>query len=384
MKKFLIITPYCPFPPNKSGGINTLFNLVKENNKFNNQIDLLFYDKNDEQAKDEVAGYFNNVFHLDLRKKGKLTRIISMLKEIPYGIYQYDENLLEITNEYDKVILDQPLSMNLINKINVKESALLCHDSMSLYFRRKANMSNINLIEKVYSKMQSKYYYKIEKKLFSKFDKIIFVSEKDALYEKKLNVEIKDKIDNINLGVDYRKFDSSKYKTSKNKNVIFTGIMSYAPNKDAAIFFATKIMPRLLEIDKEIVFIIAGRDPDKDVLNLQSDNIKVTGFVNDIVENIADARVYVSPLRFGTGVKNKVLEAMSCKKAIVASEISIEGITELEQNKNIYVADTEDEWVNYVTKALVDDEVNEKFGQQCREIILSKYKWENAYNKIFN
>ncbi|MDR3594811.1 hypothetical protein [Clostridium sp.] len=185
MKKVLIITPYCPFPPHKSGGIHALFNMLKENKKFNDRIDLLYYDEKDEYAEIEVLKYIDNVYYLDLRKKGKFIRIISMLKRIPYGIYQYDESLLYINNDYDKIIFDQPLSMNLINNVNTKEAVFMAYDSMSLYFDRKSNIDSTTLIEKIYNKMQSKYYKKIQKKLYSKFNKVFFVSESDASYEKK-------------------------------------------------------------------------------------------------------------------------------------------------------------------------------------------------------
>ena len=260
----------------------------------------------------------------------------------------------------------------------------MAYDSMSLYFHRKANIDSNTLVGKIYNEMQSKYYKKIQKKLYSKFDKVFFVSENDACYEKKMYKEVQSKIDNITLGVDYNKFDSSRYSSSTSKNIIFTGIMDYPPNKDAAIFFATKIFPKILKKDSEVKFFIVGKNSDEDICRLRSDNIQVTGFVDDIVESIASARVYVSPLRFGTGMKNKILEAMSCKRTIVASEISVEGISQLEHNKNIYVPITEDEWVYYVVKALNDNAINESFGNQCRNIILMNYRWENAYTKVFN
>ncbi|RII35760.1 glycosyltransferase [Clostridium chromiireducens] len=358
--------------------------MLKENKKFNNRIDLLYYDEKDEYAEMEVKKYIDNVYYLDLRKKGKSLRIMSMLKGIPYGIYQYDESRLYIKNGYDKIIFDQPLSMNLISNINTKESILMAYDSMSLYFGRKSKIDSTTFIEKIYNKMQSKYYKKIQKKLYSKFNKVFFVSENDASYEKEMYAEFVSKIDNITLGVDYNKFDSSRYSNSSSKNIIFTGIMDYPPNKDAAIFFATKIFPKIIEKDNEVKFIIVGKNSDKDICNLISNNIKVTGFVDDIVESIASARVYVSPLRFGTGMKNKVLEAMSCKRAIVASETSVEGISQLEHNKNIYIPTTEDEWVYYVVKVLNDNTINDSFGNQCRKIILTNYSWENAYVKVFN
>ncbi|MBU3138161.1 glycosyltransferase family 4 protein [Clostridium gasigenes] len=387
MKKILVITPYCPFPLHKSGGIHALLNIINENKKFGNRIDLIYYDEKDIDGENELRKYVDNIEYRDLRRSSRFTRLISIIKGIPYGIYQYNEEKLQGIEGYDKVILDQPLSMKLVKKIKAKEKILIAYDSMNLYFKRKSSIDNSNFIEKAYSNIQSKYYEMIQKKFFCEFNKIYYVSANDALYEKKLNHINDDKIDFINLGVDYSKYDSSKYEcnlSADKKVIIFTGIMSYAPNKDAAIFFANKIMPEIIKRNRNTKFIIVGKNPDREVLNLQNEYVEVTGFVDDIVEYISNANIYVSPLRFGTGMKNKVLEAMSCSKAIIASTISVEGINELINGENIYIPNSDDEWVGYVEKLLYDEELNCKFGSECRSVILKKYNWEKAYIKIFN
>ena len=81
-------------------------------------------------------------------------------------------------------------------------------------------------------------------------------------------------------------------------------------------------------------------------------------------------------------MKNKVLEAMSTSKAIVASEVSIEGIKELIHNENIYIAKNDEEWVTYVCDLIDDTNKNKIFGEKCREVILQNYNWKKSYNKI--
>lgn len=384
MKKILIITPYCPFPLHKSGGTHALLNIINENKKFNNKIDLIYYDEKDESGEEALEKYVDNIKYIDLRRSTKGTRIISILKGIPYGIYQYNEEKLIEIDGYDKVIIDQPLGMKLIDRIRAKEIILMAYDSMNLYFKRKSGIGNISLVENAYNNIQSKYYKSIQKKFYNKFNKVYFVSNNDAKYEKELNNINTNKIDYINLGVDYIKYDISKYKKHEENIIIFTGIMDYAPNKDAAIFFAKKIMPEIIKTNVNCKFIIVGKNPDEEILMLQNENIVVTGFVDDMVEYMAKAKVYVSPLRFGTGMKNKVLEAMSCNKAIVASDVSVEGIIELNNKQNIYIPSSEREWIKYVSELLVDDKLNAKFGDECRKIILDNYNWEKAYVKICN
>lgn len=383
MKKILIITPNCPFPPHKSGGTHALYNIIK-NKIEDDYLDLLYYDDKDIEAEKELNKYVNNVIYCPIKKNINIfNRLISIIKRVPYGIFQYDSKKLKITKEYDLIIFDQNLSMNLIEKSNCSNNILMAYDSMQLFFERKAKLSSKFSVENIYNLLQSKFYKNIKSKIYSRFDKVYFVSNLDAEYESKIHSQFSEKIDFVNLGVDHNKFNIENYKINSNeKSIIFTGIMDYGPNKDAAIFFAKEVMPILLSKYPELKFYIVGKNPDKEIKQLNSKNIIVTGFVDDIVKCIAEATVYVSPLRFGTGMKNKILEAMSTSKPIVASKVSIEGIDELIHNENIFEANNVNDWVKYISYLFEDDLKREEFSIRCRECILKNYSWEKAYNKL--
>ena len=383
MKRILILTPNCPFPPYKSGGTHALYNMIK--NKFNNDyIDLVYYDEEDNEAEKEIKRYVNDVIYIPIKKKNiKVKRIISILKRIPFGIYQYDSKRLIISEKYDLVIFDQNLSLDLVNYIECKNKVLMAYDSMQLYFKRKSQINSKISIANLYNLLQSKFYDRIKTKNYYKFNKIYFVSEKDSDYEKESNPDVKDRIDYIKLGVDYNKFNLDNYNSdSTQKSIIFTGIMDYAPNKDAVMFFCKSIMPILINKHPDLIFYIVGKNPDEDIKKLKNKNVVVTGFVEDIVECIARATVYISPLRYGTGMKNKVLEAMSTGKAIVASPISVEGIDELKHSDNIFIANREDDWIKYVDVLLNDENRRNVFSEKCRGIILENYNWEKSYEKL--
>ncbi|MGL5869566.1 glycosyltransferase [Clostridium chrysemydis] len=383
MKKILIITPYCPYPPHKSGGIHALYNILKENLNKKLDIDLVYFDKKDIDAEVEIKKFVKTLRHIDLRKKGVGVRLESIIKLIPYGVHQYDKSKLIIDKEYDLVIFDQELSIGLVNQIKTKEKRLMAYDSMNLYFKRKAKIEKKNKAKQIYSSLQSFYYKRIHKSEYNKFDSIYYVSDKDTDFEKNMNKKCNSKFETINLGVDYCKFDSTLYKSKVSKKIIFTGIMSYGPNKDAAIWFAETVFPKLLKFDDEIQLIFVGKDSETEIKFLESKNIKVKGFVKDIVEEISNSYIYISPLRYGTGMKNKVLEAMSCSKAIVASEVSVEGIEELRNGENIYIANNEEEWIDKILELVGNDNIVKMFGDRCRNIILNNYSWSKAFDKLF-
>ena len=383
MKKILIITPYCPFPPHKSGGTHALLNILKQND-FRNEIDLLYYDKKDKIAEVEVKKYVSNVYYTDLRKENKLlNRVFSIINLKPYGTFQYKKDI-EINKKYDKIIFDQALSMELVDQIDAKEKVLFSYDSMIMYFRKKSQQ-NKRLYAKAYNTLQSNFYIRIQKNMINKFEDVFYVSEIDKTYEQKLFKHVnKDKFKNINLGVDKDKFSVNSYSQNKEKNIVFTGIMSYQPNKDAMVYFVKNIFRKLRELHPGVKLYIVGKEPDKEIWNMKSEDIIVTGFVDDIVEYIAKATIYISPLRFGTGMKNKVLEAMSTSKCIVASPTSVEGINELKHGRNIYIANNDKEWIEYIGILLEDDIKRASFGNECRTIIEEKYNWKSGFEEIFS
>ncbi|MCR3757922.1 glycosyltransferase family 4 protein [Clostridium felsineum] len=387
--KILIITPSCPYPPHKSGGALIIYNLLKQNKSANNSIDLLYYDEYDKEAEKEISKYTRKIYNKNLRTRTKLSdRVLSVLRFTPYGLYQYKHSLLrgELTNlnknKYDIVFFDQFSSVLFENMIVGRRKIFFECDCVSLFFNRKSK-TNSKFIAKIYNTLQYKYYKRIEEKYYKKFSKVFFVSDSDAKYVKN-NFKEKN-IHHINLGVNIQNFDIRKYKTInlKEKSIIFTGIMNYEPNKDAVLYFCHKILPEIVKKYPDIKFYIVGKNPDDEINALQNKNVVVTGFVEDIAEYIAKASIYVSPLNYGTGMKNKILEAMSMNKPIVASRISVEGI-KVKDGVDVIIAENDSQWIDKILLLLSDNNFRKSIGKNGREIVQKQYSWKKAYTQLFD
>lgn len=388
--RILIITPSCPYPPHKSGGALIIYNLLRQNS--NDNIDLLYYDEYDEKAESVIKKHVDNLYNKDLKLRTKCKdRILSIMKRIPYGLYQYKYSLFKkyfhilTQNEYDVVFFDQFSSVLFSDMVKCDKKIFFECDCISLYYYRKFKVNSKNILEKLYNNLQYRYYRRIEKNYYNKFAKVFFVSEADELYVKNNFSKDYDNIDHINLGVDIEHFNAQNYNNVKLKDniIIFTGIMSYSPNKNAAIYFCENILPDLVKAYPDLKFYIVGKNPDNEIKQLQNRNIIVTGFVDDIAEYIAKATVYVSPLKYGTGMKNKILEAMSMNKPIVASSVSVEGINELKDGENIFIANTNEEWKSKILKLLSSKDIRQKIGDKGRTIVIKNYSWKKAYDKLF-
>ena len=101
---------------------------------------------------------------------------------------------------------------------------------------------------------------------------------------------------------------------------VFVGGMDYYPNRDAVIWFARQVMPRLRQSRPDFEFWIVGRNPSAGVRKLGGeDGVTVTGNVSDVRPYLKDAELFVAPLRIARGIQNKILEALAMGKQVFAS-----------------------------------------------------------------
>lgn len=184
-------------------------------------------------------------------------------------------------------------------------------DSLSLFTQRRIQKEK-QFMKRVAFRFDLFKCMKFESNYYQKYNK---VSDVDSEYVKKLNQNINTYF--IPNGVDiefFRKNDEIEH-----NSLIFTGDMAYGPNEDAALFLIEEIYP-LVKKELDIKLYIVGQRPTEKIKKYQSKDIIITGFVDDIRTYIDKASVYISPLRYGSGIKNKVLEAMSMSKIVMGTD----------------------------------------------------------------
>ena len=162
--------------------------------------------------------------------------------------------------------------------------------------------------------------------------------------------------------------------------LLFHGTMSYFPNVDAVLHFARAIFPRLRARFPDLELRIVGRWPTPSVAALHDGRtIVVTGEVEDVVPELKAALVGVYPLRAGTGLQNKVLEALACKLPAVVSPRALAGLEHLEEESHLLVARSDDEWVKKVAGLVEDEDARQRLAVAGCEAVFLHYSWdENA------
>ena len=188
----------------------------------------------------------------------------------------------------------------------------------------------------------------------------------------------------IPYGIDLEYYEYRR--TPEAGRIVFTGNMSWPPNEDAAEHFARDIMPAVRNRIPDASFWIVGAEPSARVQNLASiPGIHVTGTVADIRPWFWSAAVYASPLRFGLGVKNKILEAMALGAPIVATSRSLTG-TPLIDRRHAMIADADAKFTESVVHLLSEPEYGNSLSREARRKVEAEYSWRRiaeAFEELY-
>lgn len=161
----------------------------------------------------------------------------------------------------------------------------------------------------------------------------------------------------------------------RDPTLVFLGKMDYFPNEDAAAYFATKILPRIRAEYPGAEFLVVGSSPSDSVRALGDEpGVTITGFVEEPCDYLERADIVVTPMRYGAGLQNKVLEAMARARPVVTTSLAGEGIDAV-NGEHFVVADSVGKFAEKTT-ALLDSRSNRhQLGTNARDLVTSKYTW---------
>lgn len=158
--------------------------------------------------------------------------------------------------------------------------------------------------------------------------------------------------------------------------IIFTGAMHFPPNVAAALYFYHHILPLIRNQQPDARLIIAGRDPAPEIRALAADPlVTVTGMVEDMRPWLAEACVVICPMVNGSGIKNKVLEALAMARPVVSTTLGIEAL-EVADGRELRIADTPPTFAAAVTELLRDPAARRRIAQTGRDLVLRRYTWD--------
>jgi polysaccharide biosynthesis protein PslH len=159
------------------------------------------------------------------------------------------------------------------------------------------------------------------------------------------------------------------------ESLIFTGSFRYSANYDAMVWFIESVFPRIRSAFPGARLTITGDHADKTLPSYE--NITLTGFVDDIMPLVARSWCSIAPLRVGGGTRLKILEAMALETPVIATSKGAEGL-DLENGKHLLIADTPEEFSDYVIKIFRDKDLRDDLAGNAYEAVKEKYDWAHV------
>jgi len=158
--------------------------------------------------------------------------------------------------------------------------------------------------------------------------------------------------------------------------ILFVGTLDYFPNEDGIRWFCTEVLPIIrTKSERSVSVNIVGSRPSDAVRNLQQiDMVKVAADVPDLASWYSTATMCIAPLRAGGGTRLKILEAMSHKKAVIATSLGAEGL-DLLNGVHISIADSSVDFAELCLMLLFNDELR-------RSIALSGHEWVKNHHSM--
>jgi glycosyltransferase involved in cell wall biosynthesis len=158
---------------------------------------------------------------------------------------------------------------------------------------------------------------------------------------------------------------------------MFIGSFWHAPNEDAMCYFVEDVLPIIRRALPDVpVFIIGSHMPQR-IRSLSSGSTRAIGYVQDPAEYFARCRVFVSPLRYGAGMKGKIGHSLSHGLPVVTSSIGAEGMM-LVDGEHALIADGAQAFANAVVRLYTDRALWDRIREQGRNHIARHFSRDTA------
>lgn len=227
-----------------------------------------------------------------------------------------------------------------------------------------------NPLMRLYLESQYKKWKRFEIGQMKKADVIASITDRDADTIRTLVPGVP--VETIPAAVDLQRFTFHAPEEREEKSVILLGGMNWAPNRDAAIWFANDILPLIHREMPDVVCHLVGSDPPMSALPPSTDLFRIEGYVKDILPYYRNVALGLIPLRVGGGMRVKMVEMMASGLPIISTSIGAEG-NQAVPGEHYIKADSAESFASAVVKLLREKSERERLSRAGRAFIEDNY-----------
>ena len=376
--KIFVLLPRIPWPLEKGDKLRA-FNQIKQLAQNNEVVLCALNDKkaNKEEAFKALQPYCISVTFIDISKLSILFNIIkAFFKGLPlqcgYFYNKKTHNKIKSLIEKHKpdMLFGQLLRVAEYIRHEKTPKTIDYQDVFSIGMKRRSEIASF--YKKPFFNMEYNRLRRYEHDIFNDFDVKTIISAQDRNL---IDHERKNEILIVPNGVDHEYYTPQE--CEKKYDIVFTGNMAYAPNVNAVEYLANHILPLVWKLLPETKLYIAGATPDPRVKKVASEKIIISGWIDDMRDAYAQSRIFIAPMRIGTGLQNKLLEAMSMRLPCITTTLANNPLG-AEIDKEILVGNNEHELAQHIITLLTDKEKANTLAQSGYDFVRRVYDWSEA------
>jgi glycosyltransferase involved in cell wall biosynthesis len=388
MKSLLFITSELPYPPVK-GGVIVSWNLLK-NLASHYRISLFTLLKDDDrQNEKEMFGKvdLDEYFGLELDiPRSPAVILKSYFQGVPINFVrkyaqEFQDKVNSVIDQYDYVLVDHYEMYQYIPD-RVKSKVILNqHNAEFVMWQRYSEISK-NPLKKLVTGLESRRIKAQEKDFCTRADLVVAFPNDTAILKEVTGGQGQfEQI--VPCGDDYMLDYPDIAFEQTEKALLYIGSLAWEANRDGLVWFINEAWEKLKQRHADLKFYIVGGNPDPSIVELaqKHQDIILTGFVDDLEDYYPRCRVFVSPLRFGSGIKLKVVNAMLRGLPTVTTPIGAEGMP-IENGKNIFASLEIEQMVADTSRLLTDQGLWESMRDQSRVFAGEHFSWPKQIEKI--
>jgi sugar transferase (PEP-CTERM/EpsH1 system associated) len=379
-KKLAIILSRFPYPIDKGDKLRAYHQIISLSQHFDIHLFALYEKIPSESDFNTVKQYCTSIelYHLN-RLTIAIQSGLSFLKKLPVqvGYFFSKKHKIKIQEAITSLKPDTiycQLSRTALYAYDLPFYKVIdFQDAFAMNYNRI--QENAYGLKKWFYKRESNRMKSFERQMLQWFDATTIISSFD-----KANLSVQpNQTVVIGNGVDYTFF--SPQNIAKKYDLLFLGNLSYLPNQNAVRFLIDEVIPKLLLQRPQLTINIAGASMPSSYKAYNSPNITMSGWVEDIRNTYAEAKLFVAPLITGAGVQNKLLEAMSMALPCVTTSV-VNASLQAVEGKQLIIANTCDEFVVQILNLLDNQEKQNRLSKEARRFIEESYSWEKSNAKL--
>lgn len=378
--------------PSPIGQIH-LFNLLRSVGKSHDVRVICFRDPNNPsttQSQDLRSG--EDLIAVPLIHRHVIRRALgSVLRRTPIAVETYRSRCLADAislmcqkEQFDVVVIEQLALGQYFPIVRHIPNLLFPVDAVSRLKAQRCRAA-INPFMRIALALDCQMIRRYERYIYHRFDGVIFVSSEDARYAVDIDQIEASRVHVLPNGVDIAYFRPDHFCAENNLSLVFLGNMKNDINEHAVLWFLTHVWPTLQRLIPDLQFFIVGSGPSDRLRQCarRDSHIVLTGYQDDIRPYIWKATVFISPLQMGTGIKNRVLQAMAMGKAIVASPLSVDGMG-VKDGQHLMVASDANMFIQKIYFLLGHVQKRTRLSREARQFVECHHSLEGAASKFLD